>query len=343
MKTYSRATLVAILFIGLQFGYFYRKKLISYRKPLIVFTSLIIILFIGVDSFSGFRFLNKISATFSTLSQKVSNNSLEEIITQKDNITFRYKGEILNVAFDNVDSKDKSLSFTDSTGSDLTSSYNKEKSTLSIKPFQDISFAIEIRNDITYLVATIEETKWNFLFSEETGYLYENDFGKLDQLTSISQVGFKNHENIASGRGYIWSRSLPLLKNTILIGSGPDTFSLLFPQTDYVGKANNCKTPYTFIEKPHSLYLMIGIQTGLVSLIAFLVFCICYSIDSIKRYKNCNFTTSSQRIGFGCFLAVTCYLICGIFNDSSLQTSPIFWVLLGLGIAINRMNYEEIS
>jgi len=37
-------------------------------------------------------------------------------------------------------------------------------------------------------------------------------------------------------RGYIWSRSLPLLRNTILVGYGPDTFAMNFPQHDIAGK-----------------------------------------------------------------------------------------------------------
>ncbi|MDD3174076.1 MAG: O-antigen ligase family protein, partial [Herbinix sp.] len=135
--------------------------------------------------------------------------------------------------------------------------------------------------------------------------------------------------------GYIWSRSIPLLKDTLLLGNGPDTFPIVFPQSDYVGKANNCKTPYTLIEKPHNFYLMIGIQTGIISLISFLVFYLIYLMKSFRIYKNNNFSTLKARIGLGCLVSTLSFMISGFFNDSSLQTTPIFIVLLGLGMDIN--------
>lgn len=57
-------------------------------------------------------------------------------------------------------------------------------------------------------------------------------------MKSKAAAVFKGHERSLSGRGYIWGRTIPLLKKFLLWGSGPDTFTVKFPQTDYVMKVN---------------------------------------------------------------------------------------------------------
>ena len=42
-------------------------------------------------------------------------------------------------------------------------------------------------------------------------------------------------------------------------------------------------------------------------------------------------------VGFGLFAAVLVYLIAAVANDSNVCTAPVFWGILGLGLAVNRM------
>ncbi|MGB4661015.1 MAG: O-antigen ligase family protein [Mobilitalea sp.] len=344
-KTYSRVSFVALFVIFLLFCIFYRHQLKQLWRPIAAVLCLILILFLGVDSLSDFRFLTKIQDTFASFSQTKQEDSLETILTEDNGIQIKYNGSSLLVSFQDITAEDKTLQFYDEEGNDLTGSYDENTGVLEIEPFQTITFTQEnnslSKEDSSYIIATIKGTEWRFCYVKAQGYLYENAFGKLDKFVEIESFGFRNHENIASGRGYIWSRSLPLLKNTLLIGSGPDTFPIVYPQNDYVGKANNCSTPVTLIEKPHNLYLMIGIQTGMLSLLAFLWFCLAYIIKSFRIYRNRDFTKLSERVGLGCLFAVIAYLVCGIFNDSSLQTTPIFFLLLGVGMASNHLNYKE--
>lgn len=46
-------------------------------------------------------------------------------------------------------------------------------------------------------------------------------------LWTLHILDLKERKN-GSMRGYIWSRSLPLLKNTKVVGYGPDTFLMTF-------------------------------------------------------------------------------------------------------------------
>ena len=153
--------------------------------------------------------------------------------------------------------------------------------------------------------------------------------------------GFKGKEKLGSARGYIWSRSLPLLKDTLLIGHGPDTFALEFPQEDYLGKWWAYDTPNMIVDKPHNLYLQIALDNGVVALIAFLVLVGMYIFDSLRLYAFKRYYTNKQALGIATMLGIVGYLGAGIFNDSIISVAPIFWVLLGAGIAVNYLNNQE--
>ena len=96
--------------------------------------------------------------------------------------------------------------------------------------------------------------------------------------------GFKGKEKLGSMRGYIWSRSIPMLKNNLILGSGPDTFAFRFPQNDLIGLYYAYDTPNTIVDKPHNLYLQIALNDGVIALLAFLAIMIIYIVDSIKLY-----------------------------------------------------------
>jgi O-antigen ligase len=89
------------------------------------------------------------------------------------------------------------------------------------------------------------------------------------------------------------------------------------------------------ITKPHNLYMQIGIQTGVISLIAFILFYLAYFISSARLYIRGRFTSFYSRFGLAVFVGTIGYMISGISYDSSITTAPIFWVLIGTGIAVN--------
>lgn len=341
--TYSRTGLVSLFASLFILGCFYRRHLKNIWKQLLLIVVVSLCILTGLDSFSDFTFISKIAATFKSFDMKQFNYNLEEILTQEDNIYIRYKGEELYVSFKDNDDTVGELYFSNGTGDDISHFYNNDDKILVLEPFDILQFKVEKISDISYIVAKINNRIWRFSYDEEIGYQYFNDLGKYDSLKPIQSFGFDNYQNIASGRGYIWSRSLPLLKNNLFLGSGPDTFPLIYPQWDYVGKANNCKTPYTLIEKPHNMYLSIALQTGLVSLMAIVFFFFAYIIKSIRLYKKCKLDNYVESIGLGCLVACISYMVSGLFNDSAIQTSPIFWVFLGLGMAANHMIEKKLS
>ena len=128
-----------------------------------------------------------------------------------------------------------------------------------------------------------------------------------------------------------------MLKDTILIGHGPDTYAMEFPQYDYVGKLNALSSHRTIVDKPHNMYLQIGINTGVVSLLAFLALYLMYFIDTMKIYFKRDINSFLEYIGIGAFTGIIAYLAAGMFNDQIISVAPLFYAMTGLGLAVNRL------
>ena len=165
----------------------------------------------------------------------------------------------------------------------------------------------------------------NILFTrmDDGRYSYVNLFASADQYCSGNVATFSaldGHENVLNGRGYIWSRTIPLLSDCVFIGKGQDTFAIYFPNNDYLGRINYGYEK-VLITKPHNVYLQIAVQSGVLSVIAyvgmFVMFCILF-------FRKQGFTAF--------FISITSFMILGLTNDSMIGCSILYWVILGLGI-----------
>ena len=165
-------------------------------------------------------------------------------------------------------------------------------------------------------------------------YKYINMYGRLDESIIPTNV-LPGYEGVASGRGYVWGRTIPLLLDNFIVGSGPDTFGIEFPQNDYVARYRS-GFENTIFTRPHNFYLQMGIQTGTFSLIMFLLFMGMYLVSCYRRYFIKKFTSLEQWFGFAIFLGTVGFLASGFANDSLIVVTPIFYVLLGVGMAINH-------
>lgn len=177
----------------------------------------------------------------------------------------------------------------------------------------------------------------NYYFTNQIvkgNYKFLNEFGRADECTIPANV-FPGYESAASGRGYVWGRTIPLLLKNFFIGSGPDTFAIEFPQTDYVARYKSGFSTVIFT-RPHNFYLQMGVQTGTVSLLAFLIFYAVYFAGSCRRYFFCKFKRVEEWSGFAVFLCSIGFMASGLANDSLIVVSPMFYLLLGAGMAINH-------
>ena len=205
--------------------------------------------------------------------------------------------------------------------------------------YKEYKFIIPPENP-AQIIAEIYNRDWDLYITDEQDIKVISFNNKLTEPMEAARIKFfDGRETFASNRGYIWSRTIPVLKNTILIGSGPDNFPIVFPQEDYIGRFNTGNRGMTdiVVDKPHNMYLQTAINTGVVSLIALMALWAIYLLDSLKIYIGGNINSFTEYMGAAIFLSITAYLAAGMFNDSIVAVAPLFWILLGMGIGINRM------
>lgn len=202
--------------------------------------------------------------------------------------------------------------------------------------FEDFSF--DINN---------EEGLIRVLFSGNNFYMKEYE-GKLKiigysfrllDIREIKKSSLQFPETLFSGRGIIYNGLLPSVKDHLLFGNGPDTTILSYPQDDILGKINTFHSPIILVSKPHSLYLQILHDLGLFAFLIFVGLISYYAITSVKLYIKL-INNQKNMMGGAIAISIMSYLIASICYDSTVHISPIFWILLALGIIINKLNQK---
>jgi len=161
----------------------------------------------------------------------------------------------------------------------------------------------------------------------------------IDLNEPINSFGFEGRELMGSGRGYIWSRSLPLLLERPLFGSGPDTYALVFPQHDIIGKLRFLGNPYIIVDKPHNVLLQTGINTGIISLLAMLFIFGWYMVVtfiSVIRGQSAHEKDWMFGLRIAILAGVCGFVVASLNTDSTVSISPVFWFVLGMGVALQR-------
>lgn len=141
--------------------------------------------------------------------------------------------------------------------------------------------------------------------------IYKNIAERVRNTTHALHYPFKDQD--LSGRGFIWARSRPIIKNTILLGNGPATYPLYFPQ--YSKRGNAMGYQGLIVDRPHNIYLNIWVSTGLVSLLILMA-------SILRKIKSSNDKALKMAaIGF---------LLAGFFTDSVICVTPYFVTILGI-------------
>lgn len=180
---------------------------------------------------------------------------------------------------------------------------------------------------------------WTFMYVDGQ-WKYYTPFGKLMKLHEVESFGFKNYQNIANRRGFIWSRTIPLMKDYWFTGIGPNAFIIAFPNDDFVGSKRVGDTS-TLVDKPHNAFFQTYIQTGGISAIAYAGLWILYMIGGIRQFWRKKHYTDLEKVGLGLLVGIFSFAVAGITNDTVIGTQNIYWILLGTGYAINRMIHQK--
>jgi len=329
----------------------FNKRILSWWKPLLV----LIAITLAVGGFTYDRWFSELSSAFHSATSTEAEQSAEEDIplpgtirpyidyfkTEGNTLTGSFNGEVFTIAvtpapeggfapFEMKDAEGQNISLVPSESFGI---FNIDD--IRFNKYATVSYASD--GTLYYLILNTPEKQWAFTL-EGNKLLHINDLGKKLSLHPVPAYGFENHQGFGSGRGYIWSRTLPMLKETIFLGHGADTYCLYYPHDDYSGKYNATWNVNMIVDKPHNLYLGAAIGTGILSVLALLSLFGIYLVQSFLLYFSADFRKDYLTfVGAGIFLGICGFVASAMVDDSSISVMPMFYTLLGTGIAINHM------
>ncbi|MCL2421262.1 MAG: O-antigen ligase family protein, partial [Defluviitaleaceae bacterium] len=190
------------------------------------------------------------------------------------------------------------------------------------------------RNEAVYLYRGI-------LMTVEDGLLHMLMFNgdMINPNEPIPSWGFEGWETWGSNRGFIFARTIPLLPQFWLVGNGSDTFGLAFPNHDLISKARYFGSPYIVVDKAHNLYLQTAVTTGWISAFALIGLFGYFMLTSFwSLIKDSQEGVSVFWLRLGILASVSAFAISSLSTDSTVSSTPIFLIILGIGYALNKLS-----
>jgi hypothetical protein len=158
-----------------------------------------------------------------------------------------------------------------------------------------------------------------------------------ESTTDVSTWGFSGREDWGTQRGYIWSRSFPLFPSHVFIGSGPDTFASMFPQHDRAGKNRFFGNPNIVMDLSQNLFIRTWITKGGLSALVLFALFVHYLMSTFwSLVKTESEPASSYSLRLGLFAGIIAFCISSMSTDSTVGSTGVFFVLLGMGYGLNN-------
>lgn len=322
----ARGGLVGIM-VSLPFFFFFNRHLIFKNYKIVISVVLLVSLtFAGFEWYSGGFLTSRLKSIFTTIEAE---KTITDIRITDNTIEFDLKTGYFKLVIDTTSREQWLVNYylddiqiqplLDTTNNAL---YFEEPRLSGIKIMLS-KFDLS-----TLLVVNTYGEKWHFGYNTADHLSYVNLFGKFDIIKTPESWGFEGNERMGSSRGYIWSRSIPLILNKPLLGYGPDTFVTVFPQQDYVGKYHAYYTTNMTVDKAHNIFIQIAINSGVFSLILyFSLFILVIIRNGYFKMLHFKFTNQYQA---AFTISIISYFVASFFNDSTVHVSPVFWVIIAL-------------
>ena len=316
-----------------------RRKKIFYTVLGIGVTGMVLIILLGMKTDVGVRIKDSIVGTYHYNEQF----ALRSVETGEDNVMLDFRGNKLYLSYI-TDAEGNALSTVmDENGQELELVLTDETNhyyVLSDSRFEGMGIqSVKLgENEVPAVAVWSDGLTWNFVNLGGV-YYYCNTAGKTVEFPNVKNISLLR-EDALSFRGHIWNMTIPLLGKHVFMGSGANTYMFEYPQNDYLGQGYIYGGSSLQV-KAHCWYLQQWVETGLIGTLALLAFLGWYVIRSMRIYRRADLHESISWVGFGLFAAVLVYLIAAIANDSNVCTAPMFWGMLGLGLATNRMIVEK--
>ncbi|TRZ78556.1 MAG: O-antigen ligase family protein [Deltaproteobacteria bacterium] len=317
-----------------------RRMIMRYWKNslIIIIVSVVILVFLsGAKMGAGIEMVVSLQDDIQRLfTRESSTNYLLDVFTKSNEVSIVREKSTLKIIH-----KDGELIFKDKDDHILLPS-RALKDSSTIIAFKDelySDYVFELKSDKTTI--NLDKPRYGndplrFKVTSE-GIKFLDASGQPVPLEPVKKLDVRGKESVGSGRGFIWSRAIPMLSDTIFIGKGPGTFAVYFPQKDYIGKILATGHMMRLYDKPHNLFIDIAFSTGMISLMAFLAIVLIYFFSSLGIYFRSKLDNLFSLVGLGIFTGIVSYLISCLANDSAVTVAPVFWILLGLGICMNLL------
>ncbi len=331
----SRAGYLGVI-ISLIFAlWLFRKLFIKHWKISASLIAVLIAVFIGLNVMSGGAILARIK-TLNVNEQlknvKAANENavrFEDISLGKNTFSIKTNRETLNFRID-----ENKLYFLDENNTEME--ITSKGSQITINDPRYAGYSISIKDNYPGVSVVAYGKTINFYITSDAIKIVGSGGRLTEPKSSPLFEPLRGLETMGSNRGYEWAGSIPMLKDYAIIGSGPDNFPMAFNQDDFVAKLNLIDFDANIvIDKPHNMYLQMAINTGTVSMIAFVAVCVIYVAASLSLFSKSNFAKAEEIIGGALMISIIGYLFAGLFNDSVTSVAPLFWIVLGISIGIN--------
>lgn len=312
--TYSRTALIGaaagLLFtiLGLRHSVHLRPRFLAAAAAAAVCLLLL------ADALTGFHFLSRIK-------DSGHQEPLGDIVTEQEYVSVTYAGTQYRIR-----AAEGGIAVSDmSAGKDLTPEADGTF-LFSAADGTGVRENKELPSDGFSLMAA--DLTMNFVY-EDGMWQFLTPWGARDRIEPVRRADFHGLEYLGSARLYIWSRVLPLLGKYAVKGAGPDSFPEVFPQNDYAGKAVYADRTDRIIEKAHNDFLNKWIESGGLSVICYVIFLLMLLIRKLPGItpETCSYAARLKAGAAGACLAAA---VCSFFVDSSVQTSPLLFLLAGI-------------
>lgn len=331
----SRAGYMGVVVSAVFVLFLFRKAFIKHWKVSVSLVAVFVAAFIGLNAISGGTIvarLKTLNITQEIENIKAANEArvkFEDIKLGKNTFSIVTSNETLNFKIDG----DK-IYFQDENNNELVITNKRNQITINDAKYSN--YVITIQDNYPGVSVNAYGKAINFYISQD-GIKILGSGGRLTEpKTSPFFEPLRGLETIGSNRGYEWGATIPMLKDYVFYGAGPDNFPIAFNQDDFIAKLNLIDFDANIVvDKPHNMYIQTALNTGVMSIIAFIAIAAIYVFSSLKLYSKVSFNKADETVGAACLIGVLGYLAAGLFNDSVTSVAPLFWLILGIGISSN--------
>ena len=160
-----------------------------------------------------------------------------------------------------------------------------------------------------------------------TAYYWKGMDGSVYELSQLLHGNVQ--DSFGSSRILIWRKSLNLVPERLLLGGGPGTLALRLDVNFSRFVEETGKTLSTSVDNAHNDYLGILVNTGLISLVAYLAAQLVSLSKAVKTAKPSEFCAC-----LAC--ALLCYWVQAFFGLGLFLVSPLMWLFWGLLASLLR-------